>query len=63
MWQSQDTMNLKKEIIYNYLSECNLRVGGYWKRHWDNIKDFGIKQKNGKAIYRELENIALFIPA
>jgi hypothetical protein len=48
-------MNLKKEIIYNYLSACHQQVGGYTGKDIDKIsKEFGVKQKNSKAKCREL---------
>lgn len=47
-------MKLKKEIIYNYLSECNLRVGGYTGRDIEIIsKILGL---NRRTIKRYIEN-------
>ena len=47
-------MNLKKEIIYNYLSACNQSVGGYTGR------DIGVISKilelNRKTVKRYIEN-------
>ncbi len=47
-------MNLKKEIIYNYLSECNKRVGGYTGKDIDKISK--ILRLNRRTVKRKIEN-------
>jgi len=47
-------MNLKKEIIYNYLSACNKRVGGYTGKDIDKISK--ILQLNRRTVKRNVEN-------
>ena len=47
-------MNLKKEIIYNYLSACHQRVGGYSGRDIDEISK--ILKLNRRTVKRYIEN-------
>jgi hypothetical protein len=47
-------MNLKKEIIYNYLYECNKRVGGYTGKDIDKISK--ILRLNRRTVKRKIEN-------
>jgi hypothetical protein len=47
-------MNLNKEIIYNYLSACNRRIGGYTGKDIDKISK--ILRLNRRTVKRNVEN-------